>query len=134
MEESQSSLEQALTAIRNCGFQHPDDQLLECFVGDSVDPEATARYVLRRYFGAQEDVDLISLLSKWKELVGSELKSMQELFDLFTGSDIQEQIQANDSRSFGVQNHWLVRKSAAKALAQGYFRFTSTTRSGYRVS
>ncbi|PNP75154.1 hypothetical protein FNYG_11523 [Fusarium nygamai] len=185
MEESQSSLEQALTAIRTFGFQHPDDQLLECFVRDSVDHEATARYVLRKYFGEQEDVDLMSLLSDWKELVGSVIEqfsqqntpkgdvvinvakrdnhtccitglesslvdplivtpifpvvrfsgeSMQELFDLFTGSDIQERIQANDGRSFGVQNHWLVRKSAAKALAQGYFRFTSTRGSDYRVS
>ncbi|KAF5606707.1 kinase-like domain protein [Fusarium subglutinans] len=154
MAENQSSLEQALAAIRNFGFQHPDDQLLECFLCDSVDPETTARYVLRKYCGQQEDLSLALLLYDWKELLENvieqfthkaktegdivatnrSLKQFRELFGIFVGSDLQKQIHSHDVRLGGVQNHWLVRQSAAKALAQGYFRFASTRGSDYRVS
>lgn len=71
MSESQSSLEQALAAIRNSRLQHPDDQLLECFLTDSVDPEATALYLLQRCTDGQKYYDLIPLLLEWKELVRS---------------------------------------------------------------
>ncbi|CVL04985.1 uncharacterized protein FMAN_12985 [Fusarium mangiferae] len=185
MSETQSSLEQTLAAIRNSRLQHPDDQLLECFLTDSVDPEATSLYLLQRCTDGQKYYDLISLLSEWKELVRSVIEQfsqqkkpkrdviasvtkrdnriccitglesslvdplivtsifpvirfsrepLQELFCLFTGSTKQEQIKGNDDRVYGVQNHWLVRQSAAEALAQGYFRFTSTRGSDYRVS
>ncbi|KAG4258995.1 hypothetical protein FPRO03_13217 [Fusarium proliferatum] len=113
MSESQSRLEQALAAIRNSRLQHPDDQLLECFLTDSVGPEATARYMLQRCTDGKKDYDLFPLLLEWKEL---------------------ERVQGNDDRLNGVQNHSLVRRSAAEALAQGYFRFTSTRGSDYRVS
>ncbi|KAG4273137.1 hypothetical protein FPRO04_09974 [Fusarium proliferatum] len=186
MSESQSRLGQALAAIRNSRLQHPDDQLLECFLTDSVDPEATAQYMLQRCTDGQIYYDLVPLLSEWKELVRSAVveqfsqqnkskeaviasvikrdnhtccitglksflidplivasifpvfrfsrESLQELFCLFIGSAIQERVQGNDGRLNGVQNHWLVRRSAAEALAQGYFRFTSTRGSDYRVS
>ncbi|EWG50877.1 hypothetical protein FVEG_16708 [Fusarium verticillioides 7600] len=151
-----NSLEKALAIVRNSRLQHPNDQILECFLQDSVNPEATSRYVLEKYSDGPEGFDLTSLLSDWKELVGSVIEqfsqqntakedvvvnvtkrdnytcritglksslvdplivtpifpvvqfsgeSLQELFDPFSGSDIQEQIQANDGRSFGVQNH-----------------------------
>ncbi|KAF5980147.1 hypothetical protein FBULB1_5391 [Fusarium bulbicola] len=172
MAENQSSLEQALAAIRNFGFQHPDDQLLECFLCDSVDPETTARYILQKYCGQQEDLSLTSLLYHWKKLVENVIEQFahksktegdivasvterdgrtccitglgasfvdplvrfQEIFGIFVGSDLQNQIYTHDARLGGVQNHWLVRQSAAKALAQGYFRFASTRGSYYRVS
>jgi hypothetical protein len=65
MKTSKSSIEQALAAIRSSRFQHPDDQLLECFLQDSVGPEATARYVLQRYSDGQEGYDLRALSSEW---------------------------------------------------------------------
>ncbi|SCO55650.1 uncharacterized protein FFMR_12806 [Fusarium fujikuroi] len=185
MSESQSRLEQALATIRNSRLQHPDNQLLECFLTDSVDPEATAQYMFQRCTDGQKYYDLVPLLSEWKELVRSVIEQfsqqckpkedvvasvtkrdnhtccitglesslvdpldvtsifpvirfsrepLQELFCLFTGYTIQERVQGNDGRLNGVQNHWLVRRSAAEALAQGYFRFTPTRGSDYRVS
>ncbi|SCO46838.1 uncharacterized protein FFNC_10987 [Fusarium fujikuroi] len=161
MSESQSRLGQAQAAIRNSRLQHPDDQLLECFLTDSVDPEATVQYMFQRCTDGQKYYDLVPLLSEWKELVRSvieqfsqqnkskrdivasvakrdnriccitglgtslidplivtsifpvirfsreELKPLQELFCLFTGSTIQEQIQCNEDGVYGVQNHWL---------------------------
>lgn len=71
MSESQSSLEQALAAIRSSRLQHPDNQLLECFLNDSVDPEATSLYLIQRCADGQKDYDLITLLSEWQELVRS---------------------------------------------------------------
>ncbi|SCO06430.1 uncharacterized protein FFE2_11152 [Fusarium fujikuroi] len=138
MSESQSRLGQAQAAIRNSRLQHPDDQLLECFLTDSVDPEATVQYMFQRCTDGQKYYDLVPLLSEWKELVRSvieqfsqqnkskrdivasvakrdnpnqELKPLQELFCLFTGSTIQEQIQCNEDGVYGVQNHWLYRVS-----------------------
>ncbi|KAF4494980.1 kinase-like domain [Fusarium agapanthi] len=177
MAENQSSLEQAVTAIQIFGFQHPDDQLLECFLCDSINPETTARYILQKYIGQQKDLSLMSLLSGWKELVVNAIEQFthkaktegdivtsvterdgrtccitglkasfvdplvvtpiflaipphkerfQELLGIFVGSNLQKQIHTHDARLDDVRNHWLVRQSAAKALAQGYFRFTST--------
>lgn len=71
MEESQSRCERALAEIRSSRLQHPYNQLLECFLHDSVDLEATARYMLQRCIDGQEDYDLMPLLSEWKNLVGS---------------------------------------------------------------
>ncbi|KAF5614796.1 kinase-like domain protein [Fusarium sp. NRRL 52700] len=137
MARSRGDLERALAAISNSRLQHPDEQLLQCFLQDSVDPETTSRYTLERYSNGSGGFYLSTLLSDWKELVGNanqKLKPLQELFCLFVGANTQERIQGNDGRTDGIQNHWLVRQSAAKALAQGYFRFTSTRGSEYRVS
>lgn len=66
MAESQSRREQTFAVVRSYRLQHPDDQLLESFLHDSVDPEATARYMLQRCIDGQEDYDLMPLLSEWK--------------------------------------------------------------------
>ncbi|VTT64171.1 unnamed protein product [Fusarium fujikuroi] len=150
MSESQSRLGQAQAAIRNSRLQHPDDQLLECFLTDSVDPEATVQYMFQRCTDGQKYYDLVPLLSEWKELqnkskrdivasvakrdnriccitglgtslidplivtsIFPELKPLQELFCLFTGSTIQEQIQCNEDGVYGVQNHWLLKATFA---------------------
>ncbi|KAF5252519.1 hypothetical protein FANTH_2413 [Fusarium anthophilum] len=143
MAADQSSLQQALNAIRNFCFQHPDDQLLECFLSDSVDPETTARYILQKYCGQQEDLSLTSLLSDWKQLVANVIE--QFTHKAKTEGDIVTSATERDGRTCCITglkasfvdplvNHWLVRQSAAKALAQGYFRFASTRGSDYRVS
>lgn len=41
-----TNLELALESIRRANIAHPDDQLLECFLRDSVEPDAAARYLL----------------------------------------------------------------------------------------
>ncbi|KAL5589160.1 hypothetical protein FOBRF1_015688 [Fusarium oxysporum] len=71
MAESQSRREQTLAVVRSSRLQHPYNQLLECFLHDSIDPEATARYMLQICIDGQEDYDLMPLLSEWKKLVGS---------------------------------------------------------------
>ncbi|KAF5549986.1 kinase-like domain-containing protein [Fusarium mexicanum] len=136
MAENQSSLEQALAAIRGFGFQHPDDQLLECFLCDSVDPETTARYFLRKYLGQQKDLSLISLLSDWKELVANVIE--QSTHKAKAEGDIVTSVTERDGRTCcitGLKVSFVdPLVSAAKALAQGYFRFAFTRGSDYRVS
>lgn len=66
-------LEQAFAAIRNADLQYPDEQLLGCFLQDSVDSGAAARYMLRRCSSGRGDPDLVPLLSDWKQLIASSM-------------------------------------------------------------
>ncbi|KAF5627273.1 kinase-like domain protein [Fusarium tjaetaba] len=74
MDKSASSLGKALAAIYSSRLQHPDDQLLECFLRDSEDPEASSRYMLQRCSDEcsdrEETFDVAPLLCEWKELLG----------------------------------------------------------------
>ncbi len=71
MADAAKVLEQAFAAIRNADLQYPDEQLLECFLQDSVDSGAAARYMLQKYSPGRGDPDLIPLLSDWKQLIAS---------------------------------------------------------------
>ncbi|KAI0394956.1 kinase-like domain-containing protein [Xylariaceae sp. FL0594] len=71
--DTADALVQAFAAIRNADLQYPDDRLLECFLGESIDPEAAARYMLQRIRCSAErnDLDFEPLLSDWKHLIAS---------------------------------------------------------------
>lgn len=67
-----ASLAQILAIIRNAHLRYPDEELLECFLEDSIDPAATAHYVLQRCECAvANDNGLMRLLSDWKQLIAS---------------------------------------------------------------
>lgn len=71
MADTANGLDRALAVIRNANLRHPDAELLECFLQNSTDPVATARYMLQRCSAGRDDVDLVPLLSDWKQLVAS---------------------------------------------------------------
>ncbi|KAF7543898.1 hypothetical protein G7046_g9908 [Stylonectria norvegica] len=128
MAEPMNGLEQAVAAIRNSRLRYPDNRLLECFLQDSIDPDAAARYLLQTCPLGKDGLGLAALLSDWKQLTS------HEMLGIFVGSEMQQTILKDDAHLNGHCNHWLVRKSAAMALSQGYFQFTFTNSSDYRVA
>ncbi|KAL7764043.1 hypothetical protein ACKLNR_005188 [Fusarium oxysporum f. sp. zingiberi] len=119
MEESQSRRERALAETRSSRLQQPYNQLPECFLHDLNDPEATARYMLQRCIDGQEDYDLMPLLSEWKKVVGSGYKIRCTSF-------LASSLALICKRDFFMP--------VAEAVSQGYFRFTPTKDSNYRVT
>lgn len=59
----------AQAVIRTLDLPHPDGQLLECFLQDSVDHEQAADYMLRRCGFGKNHAGMTSFLSDWKELI-----------------------------------------------------------------
>ena len=64
----------ALALILSIPLDPPEHKLLSCFVRDSVEPDAAARYVLRRASqcagnGKDAEFELRHLLADWKQLV-----------------------------------------------------------------
>ncbi|OBS19984.1 hypothetical protein FPOA_11707 [Fusarium poae] len=169
-------LEEALNTIHTSNLRHPDNQLLECFLEDSADPNASAQYIFQNCPSDQGLLDFASLLSDWKSIVCfcgtlqqpspnkdivskvqardsdrccltrlktsffdplivmpiprivsllSEVtlsKSQFEMLQVFLGSDYNDLLN-NAKELDGPQNYWLVRRSAAIALSNGYFSF-----------
>ncbi|KAI1354664.1 kinase-like domain-containing protein [Xylaria sp. FL0043] len=185
MADTANVLEQAFAAIQNADLQYPDEQLLECFLQDSIDSGAAARYMLQRCSAGRGGLDLIPLLSDWKQLIASIMhefpprrrpdrdvvanvkrrdgdkccitglkrsfidplivapilpmtkavkKSLHEMLGVFIGPGMQQRILSNDTPLNDHRNHWLVRKSAAMALSQGFFKFTFSKDREYRVA
>ncbi|KAI1154143.1 kinase-like domain-containing protein [Nemania diffusa] len=185
MADAANVLEQAFAAIRNADLQYPDDRLLECFLQDSVDSGAAARYMLQRCSPGRCDPDLMPLLSDWKQLIASithELplcrrpdrdvvanvkrrdgdkccitglkssfldplvvapilpmakavdQSLHEMLGVFIGPGMQQRILSHDDSLNDHRNHWLVRKSAAIALSQGFYQFMFSKSSEYHVA
>ncbi|KAI0426010.1 kinase-like domain-containing protein [Xylaria sp. FL1042] len=66
-----NGLDRALAAIRNANLRYPDEELLVCFLQDSIDPAAAACYMLQRCSVGRDGVDLTPLLSDWKKLIAS---------------------------------------------------------------
>ncbi|TVY86353.1 hypothetical protein LAWI1_G007800 [Lachnellula willkommii] len=72
-----NDVQRALKVVHSVALSPPEHKLLSYFVLNSVDPKATALYVIQRASGGSEsemdrDVDLgiRRLLADWKELVG----------------------------------------------------------------
>ncbi|KAG5933491.1 hypothetical protein E4U59_006850, partial [Claviceps monticola] len=51
-------------------------------------------------------------------------KKLHELLGIFIGSSLLDWLLLKAASLRPEQNHWLVRRSAAAALAQGFFQFT----------
>lgn len=59
-------------AIRRANLAHPNDQLLECFLRDSVDPDEAARHLLQAYpADGQDAADWRGFISDWKRLLST---------------------------------------------------------------
>ncbi|KAG8427122.1 hypothetical protein J3459_007487 [Metarhizium acridum] len=69
MAHTTSEFELALKFVRSVDLPHPDGQLLECFLQDSIDPMQAARYILQKCFLGGEGPDLEPFLSDWKQLI-----------------------------------------------------------------
>lgn len=70
MADSPDDLAAALTTIRSACLPHPDGELLECFLNESVHPSRAAASLLQRcQSGADVSAALASFLSDWKALV-----------------------------------------------------------------
>lgn len=59
----------ALATIRCASLPHPDVELLECFLHESVHPSRAAAYLLRRCPSGADASALAAFLSDWKRLV-----------------------------------------------------------------
>ncbi|SPJ79289.1 uncharacterized protein FTOL_07680 [Fusarium torulosum] len=68
MADEQSPTEKALEVITNSSLEYPDDQILECFIENSIDPDDAACYLLKRCT-RNDGFEVASLLSDWKQLV-----------------------------------------------------------------
>ncbi|KAM5347379.1 hypothetical protein ACJ41O_010384 [Fusarium nematophilum] len=63
--------DRALGSIRRAKFPHPDGELLESFLQDSIDPRQAARYLLQRCSSDGDGPGLTLLLSEWKQLIAA---------------------------------------------------------------
>lgn len=66
----------ALKVIRDANIAHPGEELLDCFIRDSVDQEHAANYLLRRCPPSQSIVGLDAFLSDWTQLVSACKRSL----------------------------------------------------------
>ncbi|KAG6002939.1 hypothetical protein E4U21_002504 [Claviceps maximensis] len=166
-----------LNIVRRASLAYPDNELLECFLQDSTDPEQTARYILERCSAAEggDGLDLGALLADWKRLIAfftndlpapqpSEKaaiaaifkrdggrccitgrtnslldplvvvpllpvetfhldKQLHEILGIFVGPQLLDWFLSKAAKLDIFQSHWLVRRSAAVALSQGFFEF-----------
>ncbi|KAG6178065.1 hypothetical protein E4U27_003999 [Claviceps purpurea] len=143
-----SETSRVLELLRRVDLKYPDGQLLECFLRDSIDPLQTARYILGRCSAEGDGLDLDTLLSDWKRLISVCMyiqpkylgkvvlmmmidKEMHELLGIFIGPSLLNWLLLKAPSLSPEQNHWLVRRSATAALAQGFLQFTF--RQGLRV-
>ncbi|PNY27012.1 Uncharacterized protein TCAP_03063 [Tolypocladium capitatum] len=51
-------------------------------------------------------------------------QSLHEMLSAFLGPDLRDWVLSNAASLNAYRNHWLVRKSAASAMSQGFFQFT----------
>lgn len=58
-------------------------------------------------------------------------QSLSDLLDYFIGTEMNHRIMEDPALIADLQNHWLVRESAAVAFSQGYFQFDFLR--GYKV-
>ncbi|KAG6297954.1 hypothetical protein E4U09_001188 [Claviceps aff. purpurea] len=114
-----------LALFRCVDLKYPDGQLLEAFLRESIDPLQTARYILGRCSGDGDALDLDTLLSDWKRLITvcNNDKELHELLGIFIGPSLLDWLLLKAPSLSPEQNHWLVRRSAAAAIAQGFFQF-----------
>ncbi|KFA51544.1 hypothetical protein S40293_06349 [Stachybotrys chartarum IBT 40293] len=153
-----NELDLVLASIRNANLSHPDDQLLECFLHDSIEPGLTARYVLQRCSGIDGHLVIFEVPSHQQPdtkivagvkhrdggqccitgfgssvcdplvvapIIPAEMQvheRLHEILGVFAGPQLQHHITSNGASLDAYANHWLVRKSAALALAQGFFQ------------
>lgn len=75
--EMDDNVQKALELIHAADLSPPEHKLLSFFVSSSVDPKATAIYVIQRVLGDSEtdqyavlDSRIRLLLADWKELAG----------------------------------------------------------------
>ncbi|QPH04155.1 hypothetical protein C2857_000930 [Epichloe festucae Fl1] len=181
-----SETERVLELVRRVDLEYPDEQLLECFLLDSIEPLQTARYILARCSAKGDGFDLATLLSDWKRLIsvftydgsrhrardqtivstirkrdrgkccitgfgnsvwdplvvvpllpteGFQIdKELHELLGIFIGPSLLDWLLLKAASLNPQQSHWLVRRSAAAALAQGLFEFTFGQGLKYHVS
>ncbi|KAF5024145.1 hypothetical protein F66182_3779 [Fusarium sp. NRRL 66182] len=69
MANTSNDLKHALSIVHSSDLKYPDDQLLECFLQDSIDPGAAAHYMLQRCSAGRDTLDLGQFLADWKQLV-----------------------------------------------------------------
>ncbi|OAA35158.1 Protein kinase-like domain protein [Metarhizium rileyi] len=197
--------EVVLKYVRSLRLPHPDGELLECFIQDSLDPVQAARYMKQRCSLGGKGLDLECFLSDWKQLINTctsdeGLKpggwiptdglravvykgptyvlrdkaivakvierdrgrccitgfgnsfwdplvvtpilparkihvdeTLLGLFDAFVGPELRDWVLSDAASSNPYRNHWLVRKSAAAALSEGFYMFNASERSQYHV-
>ncbi len=83
-------VQKALALIVSVPLTPPEHKLLSCFVRDSVDPKATALYVLQRASqgtgkGKDGAFELRHLLADWKQL----LKRCSALHSFLPSSEVE---------------------------------------------
>lgn len=61
-----TNVDLAVAAIRDAGFPHPGEELLECFIHESADPEQAASYLLQT-----SSLGLAAFLADWVDLVSA---------------------------------------------------------------
>ncbi|KAG6037169.1 hypothetical protein E4U41_005303 [Claviceps citrina] len=69
MDEPPSDYYRVWRLLRNLDLAHPDGQLLECFLDDSIDNDHAARYMFQKCSVGGEGLEVESFLSDWKQLI-----------------------------------------------------------------
>ncbi|QPC63333.1 hypothetical protein HYE67_005564 [Fusarium culmorum] len=155
-------MERVLEAIQSSNLRHPDNRFFECFLEDSVDPNASAQYVFDKCPANEGLLDFEAFLYDWKNcrsngerIVGAwqlqspdkEIVSKVKVKDgdecMITGLQSSffdplivapiPRIQNSLSKPDGLQKYMLVRRSAAIAFSQGHFKFKFSNDPNYHV-
>ncbi|CAG7561114.1 unnamed protein product [Fusarium equiseti] len=134
MSDKKYDLQRALTAIDTSDVRYPQNRILERFLELSIDPDASARYLLNRCDVETGSLDLEPLLADWNELVSSYGSQQRSPNKELVGRDLTQELQEHATRPDGPQSYWLVRRSAAIALSQGYIKVEWTKPPKYTVS
>lgn len=63
----------ALDAVRRANLPHPDGQLLECFLEESVNHDVAAGYMIQKCLavGNTQTASLAAFVSDWKRLISA---------------------------------------------------------------